>query len=205
MRITIEEKNATRQRIIQAAVALFRTGGFEATTTRDIARASEIATGTLFNYFDTKEAIVSALAIEALSKAHETLANGSSKATLEENLFALVAIELRHLKPLRRFIAPFLETSLSPIVAARGTGVDEPRVGHLELVAEIARLHGLTELAPVALQMYWALYVGVLFFWSADKSSQQEDTLALLDESLSMFVAWLNAPRGESNQERHRS
>ena len=61
MRITIEEKNATRQRIIQAAVALFRTGGFEATTTRDIARASEIATGTLFNYFDTKEAIVSAL------------------------------------------------------------------------------------------------------------------------------------------------
>jgi AcrR family transcriptional regulator len=50
MRITIEEKNATRQRIIQAAVALFRTGGFEATTTRDIARASEIATGTLFNY-----------------------------------------------------------------------------------------------------------------------------------------------------------
>ena len=53
--------------------------------------------------------------------------------------------------------------------------------------------------------MYWALYVGVLFFWSADKSSQQEDTLALLDESLSMFVAWLNAPRGESNQERHRS
>ena len=114
MRITIEEKNATRQRIIQAAVALFRTGGFEATTTRDIARASEIATGTLFNYFDTKEAIVSALAIEALSKAHETLANGSSKASLEENLFALVAIELRHLKPLRRFIAPFLETSLSP-------------------------------------------------------------------------------------------
>jgi hypothetical protein len=73
------------------------------------------------------------------------------------------------------------------------------------LVAEIARLHGLTELSPVALQMYWALYVGVLFFWSADKSSQQEDTLALLDEALSMFVAWLNAPRGESNQERHRS
>ena|ERR1700678_1607991 len=194
MRITIEEKNATRQRIVRAAVALFRTDGFEATTTRDIAHASGIATGTLFNYFDTKEAIVSALAVEALSKAHATLAKGSSQASLEEDLFALVATELRHLKPLRRFIAPFLDTSLSPIVAARGTGVDHPRVGHLELVAQIARLHGLADVSPVALQMYWALYVGVLSFWSSDNSPRQEDTLALLDESLNMFAAWLNAP-----------
>jgi AcrR family transcriptional regulator len=194
MRITIEEKNATKQRIVRAAVALFRTDGFEATTTRDIARASGIATGTLFNYFDTKEAIVSALAVETLSKAHESWAKGSSQGSLEEDLFALVATELRHLKPLRRFIAPFLDTSLSPIVAAHGTGVDEPRVRHLELVAEIARLHGLVEVSPVALQMYWALYVGVLSFWSTDKSPRQEDTLALLDESLNMFAAWLNAP-----------
>ena len=203
MRITIDEKNATRQRIIRAAVALFRTNGFEATTTRDIARASEIATGTLFNYFDTKEAIVSALAVEALSKAHETLAKTWSKSSLEEDLFSLVATELRYLKPLRRFIGPFLETSLSPIMAARGTGVDLPRVGHLELVAEIARGHGLPEVTPLALQMYWALYVGVLSFWSADKSPKHEDTLALLDESLNMFAAWLNAPCGESIQERH--
>ena len=37
MRITAEEKTATRQRILDAAVQLFRKRGFEPTTTRDIA------------------------------------------------------------------------------------------------------------------------------------------------------------------------
>ena len=41
--------------------------------------------------------------------------------------------------------------------------------------------------------MYWLLYTGVLAFWTKDASVKQEDTLALLDQSMKMFVAWLNA------------
>jgi hypothetical protein len=44
------------------------------------------------------------------------------------------------------------------------------------------------------------LYIGVLAFWAADKSPKQEDTLALLDQSLAMFVAWL---RGEQLPSEH--
>src|SRR5690349_23402912 len=99
MRITSEEKNATRRRIIDAAVELFRTRGFDATTTRDIAREAGIAAGTLFNYFDTKEAIVGALAAEALTGARIAAAarlnDRPNEATLEEELFALIAAELR--------------------------------------------------------------------------------------------------------------
>ena len=36
---------------------------------------------------------------------------------------------------------------------------------------------------------------GVLAFWSKDASPKQEDTLALLDQSLAMFVGWLTSPR----------
>jgi hypothetical protein len=39
--------------------------------------------------------------------------------------------------------------------------------------------------------LYWTLYTGVLAFWSKDASPRQEDTLALLDQSLAMFVGWL--------------
>jgi len=184
-------------------MGLFRSQGFDATTTRDIARAAEIAAGTLFNYFDTKEAIVATLAGEALSRARDAFSPESNRTNLEENLFALIAAELRQLRPLRKFIAPFLETAFSPIVAVRRAGGDDVRVAHLELVAEIARRHGLAELSPVALQMYWSLYLGVLAFWSADKSPKQEETLALLDESLNMFAAWLRGAAGESNDERN--
>ena len=203
MRITVEKKNATRLRIVAAAVDLFRTRGFDATTTRDIARGAGIATGTLFNYFDTKEAIVGSLAAEALSGARAAVAARAHEATLEEELFALIAAELRQLKPLRKFITPLLETVLSPLAAARHQGAGEAlRVDHLETVADIARRHGLADISPVSIQVYWSLYTGVLAFWAADKSPKQEDTLALLDQSLNMFAAWLRDSAGEPIRER---
>jgi AcrR family transcriptional regulator len=192
MRITAQAKQATRERIVAAAAELFRRQGFEATTTRDIAQAAGTATGTLFNYFATKEAILASLAAEALAKVHNERVRQASEESLEEGLFALVAAELRQLKPLRKFLKPLLETSLSPLAAAdRSTAGERVRIEHLELVAEIVRRHGMGELSPTAFHLYWSLYLGVLSFWSADTSPKQEDTLALLDESLAMFSAWL--------------
>ena len=62
MRVTAETKALTRRRILDGARRLFAEQAYDATTTRDIARAADIASGTLFNYFATKEAIVAALA-----------------------------------------------------------------------------------------------------------------------------------------------
>ena len=41
---------------------------------------------------------------------------------------------------------------------------------------------------PVTLHIYGSLYLGLLSWWSADSSPNQEATLALLDRSLGMFV-----------------
>jgi AcrR family transcriptional regulator len=201
MRITAEEKKLTRQRILDAAVNLFRTRGFEPTTTRDIADSADIATGTLFNYFATKEAIVACLAEEAFAKARTAFNGKAADGGLSEQLFAYVAAELRHLKPLRKFITPMLETSLSPLAAApRCESTDSLRADHLATVAQLARKHGIAELSPVALQVYWSLYIGVLAFWAGDRSPKQEDTLALLDQSLAMFVGWLESERIETSK-----
>jgi len=71
MRVTAEAKIVTRQRILEAATSLFKADGWQNTTTRGIAVAAGIATGTLFNYFPTKEAIAAALIAEALGRAGE--------------------------------------------------------------------------------------------------------------------------------------
>ncbi|MDA1053942.1 MAG: TetR/AcrR family transcriptional regulator [Planctomycetota bacterium] len=198
MRITAEKKAATRERILDVATELFRSNGYDATTTRDIAVAAEIATGTLFNYFSTKEAIVGALADAAVVRARVEQANIAAE-SLEEALFAMIVAELRQFKPHRKFIAPLLETWLCPIAeSVDSNGGNLSRVEHLEMVDSLAREHGLGELAPVALQLYWTLYTGVLAFWAADKSPKQEDTLALLDESMAMFAGWLRSEQSES-------
>jgi len=191
MRVSAETKAATRERILQAARRLLAEKGFEATTTRDIAEAAQIASGTLFNYFATKEAIVACLAGDAAADAlAEMDANGQ---TLEEDLFAVIALGLRKLKALRKHLPALLETALSPLVVAGPDDSAAIRVSHLETVAALAVRHGFGELPPTALQLYWTLYTGVLVFWANDRSPRQEDTLALIDDSLDMFVGWLRA------------
>ena len=65
---------------------------------------------------------------------------------------------------------------------------------------ELARQHELdAALTPVALQMYWTLYLGVLSFWTNDKSPKQEDTLAL--EDLGDVAAEQRHKRREDEQE----
>ena len=192
MRVSAQTKAATRERILSAARRLLNDKGYESTTTRDIAEAAQIASGTLFNYFPTKEAIVASLASDAVAEALTgTNLHGSDAETLEEDLFAAVAAGLRKLKPLRKHLPAMLQTSLSPLAITAQDDVASFRVSHLEAVTALATKHGHGELSPSALQLYWTLYTGVLVFWANDKSPKQEETLALIDDSINMFVGWL--------------
>ncbi|WP_414754996.1 TetR/AcrR family transcriptional regulator [Anabaena sp. CCY 9910] len=48
----------TRTKILQAALKLFASQGFDGTTTRDLAQAAGVAEGTLFRHFPNKKAIL---------------------------------------------------------------------------------------------------------------------------------------------------
>jgi AcrR family transcriptional regulator len=198
MRVSAETKRAMRCRILEAAQALFAQQGFENATTRDIAQAAGIAAGTLFNYFPTKEAVAMALVAAALEQAHRKFeARRQPGESLEEDLFSFIATELGCLKPHRNYLAPVLETALSPLAKANASPEGEAlRVDHLEVVERLTAARGQTQRPSiVSLQVYWALYTGVLAFWAQDASPRQEDTLAVLDHSLKAFVGSIPLPK----------
>ncbi len=56
------KKQKIRASIIENAIALFREHGFETTTVREISVACELSEATFFNYFPTKDAVLSAWA-----------------------------------------------------------------------------------------------------------------------------------------------
>jgi AcrR family transcriptional regulator len=193
MRVSAETKVATRRRILEAARACFSKVGFEAATTREIAAAAGIAAGTLFNYFPAKEAMAAALVAEALGEARRRFEGRPRGESLEEDLFALIAAELRSLKPHRGYLRPVLETALSPLTRADASGDGETiRIGHLETVERLiaARTPGKPP-SPIVLNLYWTLYTGVLAFWATDSSRHQEDSLAMLDHYIRAFVGSL--------------
>ena len=57
------KKQETRQRLLECAWRLFQEQGYDDTTVEDITEAADVAKGTFFNYFGTKEAILDEIAL----------------------------------------------------------------------------------------------------------------------------------------------
>jgi AcrR family transcriptional regulator len=212
MRVTEATKSATRKRILAVAQKQFAEHGFDATTTRDVARAAKIAAGTLFNYFPTKESIVACVVGEACNRATDShlaadpkprdgAESGAEPLSLEESLFAYISAILRELKPYRTYLPAALDTALSPLAIDRNGDDSSLRAAHLEIVAQIlSQQANEKEMFSTALQLYWTLFTGVLAFWAHDSSPRQEDTLALIDQSLSMFVGWMTSNDSQQSE-----
>lgn len=71
-----------RQDILQAAAACFRRSGFRGAGIADICREAGISPGNLYYYFESKEALIEAIAASDLAKLHALLARIDSPADL---------------------------------------------------------------------------------------------------------------------------
>ena len=70
-----------RQDLLRAAARLFRTQGFAATSTRDIATAAGMRSGSPFYHFDNKEALLAAVMQEGMVSAAARQAESMARAT----------------------------------------------------------------------------------------------------------------------------
>ena len=65
-----------RRKILQAAHELFTTRGFDAVTMDDISHVADVARGTVFNYFPTKESLCQGLGELHVGQIQEEIAGG---------------------------------------------------------------------------------------------------------------------------------
>ncbi len=77
-----QKKERSRAAIIENAIALFRERGFEATRVREIADAADVSEATFFNYFPTKDAVLSAWAHAQLQAAFAARAEGGVRSVV---------------------------------------------------------------------------------------------------------------------------
>lgn len=79
-------KEETLRRIENAGWKLFTSQGFDATSTREIADAADIAAGTLFNYFPEKRSLLIHLMQEQIDAALNEAFSTMTPSTLEQEL-----------------------------------------------------------------------------------------------------------------------
>jgi AcrR family transcriptional regulator len=74
-------KAANREAILAAATRVFAQLGYEAATVRDIIRGTELASGTFYNYFRSKEEVFEALADDSAARFKPQLQAARAQAT----------------------------------------------------------------------------------------------------------------------------
>jgi len=194
-----QNKAAIRKRIVTAALTLFQTKGFDATTTKAIARRAGIAEGTVFNYFRTKEDIALHFFEQEVDQAIASVRENPRmrKAPLEEKLFALVHSQLEFLAPYEKFIGAAFIHALKPasplgIFSHRAQELRHRYVGFVqELLDESLPKNQSSPLTFLAPEVFWIYYLGALLYWLHDSSPSKQNTLAFLDRSLAIGVSVL--------------
>jgi AcrR family transcriptional regulator len=92
------KKERTRQEIYRAAMELFLARGFDAVTVEDICEAADVAKGTFFLHFPTKDALLLEYGKEATQELEELLHShhGGATAALQKILSSLAERATRH-------------------------------------------------------------------------------------------------------------
>src|SRR5581483_247491 len=92
---TTDKSEETGARILEAALALFRKSGFDATTMREIAERAGVATGAAYYYYPSKEAIVLDFYSRSCAEMQPEIDAALAKASgLEDRLRELIRVKL---------------------------------------------------------------------------------------------------------------
>jgi len=182
----------TRERILEAALQLFREKGFDETTMRDVAAAAEMATGAAYYYFRSKEELVMALYVRSNEEKRTFLPDAIAKSgDLKKRLRAIIDVNFQQFADHRRLFRALARIGMDPAhplspfaketAPMRDEGIDYFR----------AALDGTKvpkDLAAILPRLLWLYQLGLILFWVYDESPSQRRTTRLVDGSLELVV-----------------
>lgn len=163
-------KSDVRNRLLRAAFELFGTRGFQATTVEDITQAADVAKGTFFNYFPTKEMLLTQMGEHRLDVIRPALVEArqggeSTRELLYRLLLALVDEPGRSRGMARcMLLGPLSGAPLSGLAEttiSRGRQILSEIISIGQQRGEIRRDRPAAELSALFQQAYF----GVLYLW----------------------------------------
>jgi AcrR family transcriptional regulator len=185
----------TRARILDAALALFRERGFDATTMRDVAARAESALGAAYYYYPAKEALVLAYYERVWSRYEQRARRALGRARdPAERLRALYRLHVGAVRADRRLLGALVRTVADPTspVSAFAPETRALRERHLALFRAALDEAGLPRRArDVAALALWALALGVLLYFVRDGSRGQRATRRLIDDAVALATTAL--------------
>jgi AcrR family transcriptional regulator len=191
----------TRQSIIDAAMRLFRSGGYDKATMRAIADEAGVSLGSAYYYFSSKEHLVQAY-YDRIQEAHATAAEAplaretEFAARLRGVLLAWVDVA----EPYHEFAGKFFKNAAEPSsplspFSKDSTAAREAAIGLHRRVVEESDLKLAKGLKAELPELLWLLQMGIVLFWVHDTSEVQRRTRELVDTSVPIIDRMLRLTR----------
>ena len=189
----------TRNRILDAALRLFRERGFDETTMRDVAAEAGVATGAAYYYYRSKEDIVLAFYLRTEEEAAETFREiVASTKSLQKRVRGIIDAKFEQFAAHRALLAALLKTGVDPRnpLSPFSRETEKVREDHIAWYARAldgCDLKVPRDLAPHLPRLLWLYHMGLIYYWIIDDSPKQRRTRRLLDATLDLIVQLLRA------------
>ncbi len=168
------KKEATRKRIVDAATRLFAEHGFDAPTVDEIAEVADVAKGTIYNYFGTKEELLFELLLEVEQDVQRELGRfAEAPGPLERILEGWLRFQFERKAPHLPFVRVFLSQlivradAFTEQIERIQLYVDPPLMSLLERLQERGLIPADAELAQVAEELK-KLHFGLSCVWAME-------------------------------------
>lgn len=193
VRSTIKSEQ-TRQRILQAALGLFQSQGFDGATMRDISRKASVATGAAYYYFPSKDALVLEFYRQMQDSTFDQVTAAIlSTRDLKRRIEAILLAKFSEFQAHRRWFPALVRGAMDPEhptspFSRETRAIREKAIRHFEIALADANVKIPPDLAPFLPRLLWLYQMGLILFWTFDRSHGQRRTLLLLEKSLTAVI-----------------
>ncbi|HEV2672758.1 MAG TPA: TetR family transcriptional regulator [Gemmatimonadales bacterium] len=185
---------ATKARILEAALDLFRERGYEAATMRAIAERAGVALGNAYYYFGSKEHLIQAF----YDRTHvEHVAAVGTKLDdlkdLKSRLLWVMRKKLETIEPYHRFAGLLFRSAADPNSPLNPLSTESQPVRReatevFRRVVEGSRRRISPELRAELPNLLWLYHMGIVLFWIHDTSKGRRRTWRLMERSVDLIV-----------------
>jgi AcrR family transcriptional regulator len=184
----------TRTAILDAALALFRDRGYDATTMRAIATEAGVSVGNAYYYFDSKEQLIQGF-YDRIQVAHAAAAQPilDRETTLEARLLGVATAWIDLVEPYRPFAGQFFKNAAEPTsplspFSAESSGSRDAAIGLWREVVEGGDVPVPALLQDELPDLLWVAFMGVVLFWVHDRTPAAAATRNMVGHGMSLLV-----------------
>jgi AcrR family transcriptional regulator len=194
------KKFDARAKIIATAIDLFSKRGIASVTVEQIAEAADIGKGTIYNYFDTKEAVVVGFMVELERKVQARIPKiAKSRGSLASILTDYIQFQFRLKKRYHQFVRVFLTQMFGntehfiPYMVEMQRVIDPPLESLLRELKCRRKIRANISI-PKLIAAFKTMHVGITCVWAIE-GPPFKATTEILEFQMELFSKGLEAKR----------